>query len=88
MKIESHIIQERTIQNIVISPTDGYFNNDQGNSCLHRQTIINISTQNIDSNDMFLYMSKLWNFSAMACMIMSYVIYNMLIEDGKFIHSI
>ena len=37
---------------------------------------------------MFLYMSKLWNFSAMACMIMSFVIYFMMIEDTKFIHSI
>ena len=37
---------------------------------------------------MYIYMSKLWNFSAMACMIMCFVIYNMILEDVKFINSI
>ena len=42
----------------------------------------------MDSNDLVQYMSKLWNFSAMASLIMTFVVYNILSEDKKFVDSL
>ena len=75
---------EKYVHDLIISPSLGSYND----KCMHRQTVLKIKTQNVDSNDMYIYMSKLWNFSAMACMIMCFVIYNMILEDVKFINSI
>ena len=62
------IVSNKIIHQLKIVPVD--------NECF--ESYLQITTENMDSSDLYEYMQKLWNFSTMASFIMTIVLYNIL----------